>query len=170
MKGCEYFSVDPRSPDQKIIGKAAQLIKKGGLVVFPTSTFYGLGAHAFHSDAVDSVFRAKQRSPQKPILVLFASRTDLSPLVQSSPMAARRLINAFWPGDITLVFQASDVLPPNLTGYTEKIGIRLAAHPVASALVKAVGSRITGTSANLSGKGGCTRVSELNLQITAQAD
>lgn len=169
MKGCEYFSVDPRSPDQKIMAKAAQLIKKGGLVVFPTSTFYGLGAHAFDSDAVDSVFRAKQRSPQKPILVLIASRADLSPLVQSSPMAARRLINAFWPGDITLVFQASDVLPPNLTGYTEKIGIRLAAHPVASALVKAVGSPITGTSANLSGKGGCTRVSELNRQITAQA-
>ena len=170
MKGCEFVSVAPRFPDQKIIGKAAQLIKKGGLVVFPTSTFYGLGAHAFDSDAVDSVFRAKQRSPQKPILVLIAARADLSPLVQSSPMAARRLINAFWPGDITLVFQASDVLPPNLTGYTAKIGIRLAAHPVASALVKAVGSPITGTSANLSGKGGCTRVSELNRQITARAD
>jgi L-threonylcarbamoyladenylate synthase len=170
MKGCEFVSVAPRFPDQKIIGKAAQLIKKGGLVVFPTSTFYGLGAHAFDSDAVESVFRAKQRSPQKPILVLIASQADLTPLVQSIPTAARHLIKAFWPGDITLVFQASDVLPPNLTGHTGKIGIRVAAHPVACALVKAVGSPITGTSANLSGKGGCTTVSELNHPIRSQVD
>jgi L-threonylcarbamoyladenylate synthase len=170
MKGCEFVSVDPRFPDKEIIRKAAQLIKKGGLVVFPTSTFYGLGAHAFDSDAVDSVFRAKQRRPQEPILVLIASQADLAPLVQSVPAAARCLIKAFWPGGLSLVFRASDVLPPNLTGYTGKIGIRLAAHPVARALVKAVGSPITGTSANLSGKGGCTTVSELNHPIRSRVD
>ncbi len=170
MEGCEFVSVDPQSPDQEIIGKAAKLINKGRLVVFPTSTFYGLGADAFDSDVVDSVFRAKQRRPQKPILVLIACLADLIPLVRSFPVVARRLIKVFWPGDVTLVFQASDVFPPNLTGYTRKIGIRLAAHPVARALVKAVGSPITGTSANLSGKGGCTTVSELNHPIRSRVD
>jgi L-threonylcarbamoyladenylate synthase len=170
MKGCEFLSVDPQSPDQEIIGKAAELIKKGGLVVFPTSTVYGLGDDAFSPPAVQSVFRLKERHPQKPILVLIACLADLIPLAQSIPMVARRLIKVFWPGDVTLVFQASDVFPPSLTGHTGKIGIRLAAHPVAAALVKAVGSPITGTSANISGRGGCIRVSELNHQIRAQVD
>ena len=170
MKGSEFLSVDPQSPDQEIIGKAAELIKKGGLVVFPTSTVYGLGAHAFNPLAVQSVFRVKERRPQKPILVLIACLADLVPLVQSVPMVARRLISGFWPGDVTLVFHASDVFPPSLTSHTGKIGIRLAAHPVASALVKAVGSPITGTSANISGRGGCIRVSELNHQIRSQVD
>jgi L-threonylcarbamoyladenylate synthase len=170
MKGCEFLSVSPQSPDQEMIGKAAQWIKKGGLVVFPTSTFYGLGAHAFNPSAVQRVFRAKERRPQKPILVLIACLADLVPLVQSVPMVARRLINAFWPGDVTLVFHASDVFPPNLTGHTGKIGIRLAAHPVASALVRAVGTPITATSANLSGKGGCMKVTDLDPQIRSRVD
>jgi L-threonylcarbamoyladenylate synthase len=170
MKGCEFVSVDPRSPDQEIIGKAAELIKKGRLVVFPTSTVYGLGADAFNPRAVQSVFRVKERHPQKPILVLIACLADLIPLVRSFPVVARRLIKVFWPGDVTLVFQASDILSPSLTSHTGKIGIRLAAHPIASGLVKAVGSPITGTSANLSGKGGCIRVSELNHQIRSQVD
>ena len=170
MKGCEFVPVDPQSPDQEIIGKAAELIKKGRLVVFPTSTVYGLGADALNPPAVQNVFLVKGRHPQKPILVLIACLADLIPLVRSFPGVARRLIKVFWPGDVTLVFQASDVFPPSLTGHTGKIGIRLAAHPVASALVKAVGSPITGTSANLSGKGGCIRVSELNHQIRSQVD
>jgi L-threonylcarbamoyladenylate synthase len=170
MKGCEFVSVDPQSPDQEMIGKAAELIKKGRLVVFPTSTVYGLGADASDLPAVQSVFRVKGRHPQKPILVLIPCLADLIPLVRSFPVVARRLIKVFWPGDVTLVFQASDVFPPNLTGHTGKIGIRLAAHPVASALVKAVGSPITGTSANISGRGGCIRVSELNHQIRSQVD
>ena len=169
MKGCELLSVDPQSPDPEMIGKAAQWIKKGGLVVFPTSTFYGLGAHAFNPSAVKRVFRVKERRPQKPILVLIACLADLIPLVQSVPMVAGRLINAFWPGDVTLVFHASEVFPPNLTGHTGKIGIRLAA-PVASALVRAVESPITATSANLAGKGGCVSVTDLDPQIRSRVD
>ena len=162
--------MNPQSPDQKMIGKAAQWIKKGGLVVFPTSTFYGLGAHAFNPSAVERVFRAKERHQKKPILVLIACLADLVPLVQSVPMEARHLINAFWPGDVTLIFHASDVFPANLTGHTGKIGIRLAAHPAAAALVKTVGSPITATSANLSGKGGCVSVTDLDPQIRARVD
>jgi len=168
MKGRETLYVDPECPDQNTMGKAAALIKKEDLVVFPTSSFYGLGADALNARAVYKVFQAKKRNPRKPVLILIASLADLAPLVQSIPPTATPLIEAFWPGDLTLVFHAADILPSNLSGHTGKIGIRLAGHPVASALVKAVGSPVTGTSANLSGKGACTAVEHLDLPIRDQ--
>jgi len=170
MKGCEILCVDPESPDEDTIGKAAALIKMGGLVVFPTSSFYGLGASAFHAETVDKVFRAKKRDPQNPVLILIASLAELDPLVRSVPKPAAQLMEALWPGSLTLVFQAADVLPSNLTGYTGKIGIRLASHAVAHSLVSAVGKPITGTSANISGQGGCSTVAGLDQHIRDQVD
>jgi len=170
MKGGEILSVDPKSPDRDTIGKAAALIKMGGLVVFPTSSFYGLGTEAFNAEGVDRVFRVKKRDPQNPLLILIACLTGLAPLVRAIPETATRLMEAFWPGGLTLVFQAAVHLPSNLTGYTGKIGIRLGGHPVASALVRAVGGPITGTSANLSGKGGCTDVAEIDRYIRDRVD
>ncbi|MCK4390066.1 MAG: threonylcarbamoyl-AMP synthase [Desulfobacterales bacterium] len=153
-----------------MIARAASLIKKGGIVIFPTSSFYGLGANAFNGEAVDKVFRVKKRDPKKPVLILIASLADLAPLVRSIPNTGKRLMEAFWPGSLTLVFHAADFLPSNLTGCTGKIGIRLAGHPVACALLKLVGSAITGTSANLSGKGGCITVAEVDHYIRNQVD
>ena len=170
MESCEILCVDPESPDQNTIDKAATLIKKGGLVVFPTSSFYGLGAYSLNVKAVDKVFQTKKRDPRKPVLILIAVLADLAPLVRSIPETATRLIEAFWPGSLTMVFEAADFRPLNLTGYAGRIGIRLAGHPLASALVKAVGSPITGTSANLSGKGACTTVAEIDSCIKDQVD
>ncbi len=170
MKACEILSVDPKSPDREMIGRAAALIKKGGLVVFPTSTFYGLGAAAFDIVAVDRIFRVKERDPIKALPILIASLADLAPLVRTIPRTATRLIEAFWPGGLTLVFHAADVVPQNLAGHTGRIGVRLTGHPVASALVRAVGSPVTGTSANLSGKGGCTAVAGIDRHIKEQVD
>ncbi len=162
--------MNPEFPHQEMIARAASLIKKGGLVIFPTSSFYGLGANAFNGKAVDKVFRVKKRDPKKPVLILIASLADLAPLVRSIPNTGKRLMEAFWPGSLTLVFHAADLLPSKLTGCTGKIGIRLAAHPVACALLKLVGSAITGTSANLSGKGGCITVAEVDHYIRNQVD
>ncbi len=170
MKGCEILCVDPESPDEHTISKAAALIKKGGLVVFPTSSFYGLGTSALNAEAVDRVFRVKKRDPQNPVLILIASLAELVPLVRSIPKPAGHLMEAFWPGSLTLVFQAADLLPSNLTGYTGKIGIRLASHAVAHSLVSAVGKPITGTSANISGQGGCSTVAGLDQHIRDQVD
>lgn len=168
LEGPEILPVDPTSPDPGVISKAAGLLRRGGLVVFPTSTFYGIGAQAFDPDAVDRVFDVKGRDEHKPLLVLIACMADLAPLVRTVPGDATRLIDALWPGGVTLVFDAADGVPSNLTGYTGKIGVRLASHPVAAALVKAVASPVTGTSANLSGEGGCTAVANLNRQIKDQ--
>jgi L-threonylcarbamoyladenylate synthase len=170
MTGSKILRASPVSCDQHAIEKAAALIKKGGLVVFPTSSFYGLGADAFMADAVESVFQVKQRDPQRPVLILIAALPDLAPLVQSIPRVATRLMAAFWPGGLTLVFEAADLLPPNLTGHSGKIGIRLASHPVAWRLIRTAGSPITGTSANLSGKDGCTDVERLAPLIRDHVD
>lgn len=170
MKSCDIVSVDPESPDPDAINKAASLIKTSGLVVFPTSSFYGIGAQAFNAEAVERVFQVKKRNPEKPLLILIASLTDLDALVQSIPKTARCLMEAFWPGNLTLVFEAANRLPLNLTGYTKKIGIRLAGHPVAISLIRAVGAPITGTSANLSGHAPCSAVTDLEPHFRDQVD
>jgi L-threonylcarbamoyladenylate synthase len=170
MKSCEIVSVDSESPDPDAITRAAAVVQKGGLVVFPTSSFYGIGAQALNAEAVDRVFQVKQRDPEKPLLILIASETDLDALVRVIPDIAKRLMKALWPGSLTLVFEARDLLPPNLTGYTKKIGIRLAGHPVARNLTKAVGAPITGTSANLSGHAACSAVADLEPHFQDQVD
>jgi L-threonylcarbamoyladenylate synthase len=170
LEGCGILPVDPECPDQEMISKAATVINQGGIVVFPTSTFYGIGAQAFDPDAVEKVFHVKGRDEHKPLLVLISSMADLPPLVRTVPSNATRLIDALWPGGITLVFDAADSVPPSLTGYSGKIGIRLASHPVASALVRTVARPVTGTSANLSGEVGCTTVANLNRRIKDQVD
>jgi L-threonylcarbamoyladenylate synthase len=170
MRGCEILRVDPESPDEDTIGKAAELIRMGGLVVFPTSSFYGLGTSALSAEAVNKVFRVKRRDRRNPVLILIASLAELDPLVRFIPKPATQLMEAFWPGSLTLVFQAESLLPSNLTGDTQKIGIRLASHAVACSLVRAVGNPITGTSANISGQGGCSAVARLDQHIRDQVD
>lgn len=166
----DILAVDPRFVDKRVIARAASRIHGGGLVVFPTNTFYGLGARALDAHAVEKVYQAKKRNPEKPLLILIASLADLPGLVKTVPAVAERIIKAFWPGSVTLVFQAKEGFPANLTGHTGKIGIRLAGHPVASALVREVGSPVTATSANLSGNMGAISVNGLDKEMLEYVD
>ena len=139
-------------------------------MVFPTRCIYGLGADAFNPDAVKSIYEMKQRRSGKPILILIHEREALPRWVQSVPGTGRLLMDRFWPGRLTLVFEAKPEVPEILTGGTGKIGIRLCSHPVARALVQAVGGPITGTSANVAGEGGCAAVTTLSPRILKAAD
>ncbi|MEZ4526875.1 MAG: L-threonylcarbamoyladenylate synthase [Desulfobacterales bacterium] len=162
--------VNPDLPEPGVIEEAAGIIRKGGVVVFPTSSLYGLAADAFNPDAIEKLFDLKDRSHEKAILVLISEIRELSTLVKSVPPEARRLIEHFWPGGLTLVLEAKPDLPSALTAGSGKIGVRLCRHPVAAALAKAAGCPITGTSANLSGAGGCDRISRLDTRIAEKAD
>jgi L-threonylcarbamoyladenylate synthase len=153
-----------------LIREAADVIRRGGVVGFPTRCLYGLGADALSSKAVDRVFEVKQRPAGNPILVLIDHISQLEPLVKRVPPLAYDLIDHFWPGRITLVFEAADRLPVNLTAGSGKIGIRMPGHAVARALVNAVNGPITGTSANLSGNPGCCRIADLEPQIARGLD
>lgn len=153
--------VDPLAPDHVAILEAADIIRSGGVVVFPTRNLYGLGADAFNPDAVERVFRIKQRPSDKPVSILVKSSMDVDGLATRIPDAARNLMERFWPGRITIVLTARPAVPSALTAGTGKIGIRVPEHPVAVALTAAVGRPITGTSANFSGMPGAQRVSDL---------
>ena len=164
------IKVHPEQPSPADISTAADIIKKGGVIAFPTRCLYGLGADAFNPAAVDRLFEIKQRPVQKPILVLIGNAVQLEGLVKTIPRTAARLMEHFWPGRVTLVFQARKAVPVNLTAGTGKIGIRMPGSAVASALVGSVQRPITGTSANPSGSPGCYRIADLEPEIAGQLD
>lgn len=153
-----------------MIREAAEIIRKGGVIAFPTRCLYGLGADAFNPVAVARLFRIKQRSAAKPILILIDSPSRLEPLVTRISNFADTIMARFWPGRVTLVLEASAMIPADLTAGSGKIGIRQAGHPVAAALAAAARGPITGTSANLSGQPGCHRIEDLTPAIAEQLD
>jgi len=162
--------VNPRSPEPEAISRAEAVIRAGGVVCFPTRCLYGLGADALKAEAVERVFEIKQRPADMPLLVLISRSAQLAELAERVPPIAQLLMERFWPGRLTLVLDARQHIPARLTAGTGKIGIRLAAHPVARALAEAVAGPITGTSANLSGGNGCRQIAELDPRIARQVD
>ncbi len=164
------LTLDPVHPRIDRISQAAKIIKEGGVVVFATQRLYGLAANAADSAAVQRVYELKHRPQNNPLLVLINHRQDLTRMVKETTLAAEILMDQFWPGDLTLVFQANATLSQVLTAHTGKIGIRLPRHPVAQALVQAVGFPVTGTSANLSGRPGCSDLQDLDPELLAGVD
>jgi L-threonylcarbamoyladenylate synthase len=162
--------INPKVPEPESLAAAAAVIKQGGVIVFPTRCLYGLGADAMNPDAVERIIEIKQRPQDNPILVLIDSDNQLEMLVEKIPPAADAIMEAFWPGRVTLVFDAREPLPDSLTAQTGKIGVRLPGHPVAAAMVRQVKGPLTGTSANLSGRPGCYRLPDLDPQIAGQVD
>jgi L-threonylcarbamoyladenylate synthase len=130
---------------------AVAALARGGVIVYPTETFYGLGAAALHADAVRAAAALKGRDATKPIAVLVGDRAMLDRVVARVPRPAAPLIERFWPGPLTLVLPARAGLPPELTAGSGLIGVRVSSHPVAHALVAALGEPITATSANAAG-------------------
>ena len=166
----EIVHLSPVHPEPDGIARAASIIRNGGVVVFPTSGLYGLAADAGNRDAVARVFEIKKRTAGKPLSILIGKTENLPRLVRRIPVAARNIMDRFWPGGITIVFEDVGRLPPNLTAGSGKIGIRLPGFPVSAALVSAFGGPITATSANLSGRPGCFRIPDLDPEILEKAD
>ena len=132
--------------------QAASVVRDGGVIAFPTETFYGLGVTPWDSSAVQRLFALKGRSTaSSPILVLIRHRKDLESLISEISPSAELLMNACWPGPLTIVFRASSRVPPLLTAGTGTIGIRLSAAASLQWLLDAVDGPLTGTSANRSG-------------------
>ena len=166
----KVVKIDHANPRPDLISEAALIIKSGGVISFPTRYLYGLGADAFNADAVDRVFKIKQRPYNKPLLVLVDKLKDLTRLVRNVPSVATHIMERFWPGEVTIVFEAKDSLPENLTAGTDRIGVRMPEHPVALALTNSVKGPITATSANITGHGGCSRVKDLDPLIADKLD
>jgi L-threonylcarbamoyladenylate synthase len=139
------------SADPNQVSRAVEALRRGELVVFPTETFYGIGCRAENPEAVARVVAAKRRRSGNPFPVIVADRTQAESLCKQIPAWATRLMDAFWPGPLTIVLPARPGLPAEVGGSGE-IGIRISPHPVAAELAKRAGP-IVATSANLSGGG-----------------
>ena len=150
------LKIDPGKPDAEQLAQAVRVLCEGGVVAFPTETFYGLGADARNETAVEKIFRIKGRNFRNPLSVIVANNREVIPLVGEIPAAARILMNTFWPGPLTLVFRASSSVLPRLTADTGKIGIRVSSQPLAKLLAGGLGGPLTATSANLSGGPECS--------------
>jgi L-threonylcarbamoyladenylate synthase len=143
--------VDAAAPDLGVMRQAAHVLKAGGLVAFPTETFYGLGAAAFDAAAARRVFEAKGRPASMPLLLLVDSRAMAAAVAADIPARAAELMERHWPGALTLVVRATARVPEEVTAGTGTVGLRVPAHPVARALVRALGEPVTAPSANPTG-------------------
>lgn len=149
--------IDPIRPEEEVIRRAANLIKEGELVAFPTETVYGLGADALRPEASAKIYAAKGRPSDNPLIVHIADVSDLYQIADPVPEEALRLAERFWPGPLTMILQKKDCVPAQTTGGLATVAIRFPSHPVANALIKASGCLIAAPSANASGRPSPTR-------------
>jgi L-threonylcarbamoyladenylate synthase len=152
MKETLVLTVDPHQPDMTKIEIAAALIKKGGLVAFPTETVYGLGADALNAEAVLGLFKAKNRPFDNPPIVHICDLDDVHRLAEEISEKAERLMKAFWPGPLTLIFRRSKIVPAVTVAGLDTIAVRMPRHNVALALINQSSCPIAAPSANLAGK------------------
>lgn len=143
------------------IAVAAELIRQGECVAFPTETVYGLGANALAEQAVAKIFAAKGRPADNPLIVHLYDRRQLADVISKWPREAEKLMVAFWPGPLTLVLPKSDAVPAMVTGGLDTVAVRIPDHPLALALLKAAGVPVAAPSANISGRPSPTRASHV---------
>lgn len=152
MTETKILSASSEALDTGIINQAADVLRQGGLVAFPTETVYGLGADVLNLDAVRKVFSVKGRPPDNPLIVHVAGTKMLDDVVDEIPDKGKMLGEAFWPGPLTLVMKRTILISDLVTAGLDTVAVRMPDHPVALALIRAFGEGIVGPSANLSGK------------------
>lgn len=152
------------------IDRAAEVLRAGGLVAFPTETVYGLGANARDPVAVMRTFAAKGRPPSHPLIVHIAAVDQLEDWVEDVPATARLLSDRFWPGPLTLVLRRGPRVPLEATGGLETVAIRVPDHPVALALLSAFGGGVTAPSANRFGSVSPTRADHVRAELGDAVD
>lgn len=139
-------------PDDASLRLAASILRDGGLVAFPTETVYGLGARAYDASAARRVYAAKGRPSDNPLIVHVSDEAMLAAVVKRVTPLARRLIDAFWPGPLTLILEKSARVPGAVTAGGRTVAVRCPGHPAARALIRALGEPVAAPSANLSGR------------------
>jgi L-threonylcarbamoyladenylate synthase len=142
------------------IDRALAALNADELVVYPTETYYGLGADATSPRALERLFAIKRREPDKPVALIVADLAMARQMVAEIPAAALRLADAFWPGPLTMVMPARAGIHAGLLGRDGGVGLRVSSHPVARELVRRLGRPLTATSANLAGEPPASRIEQ----------
>lgn len=170
MLETRVITVDPLTPDPKAIAQAAAVIRAGGLVAFPTETVYGLGANALDADAAARIFAAKGRPPTNPLIVHVESIDALDTVAHEVPPLARALAAAFWPGALTLIVPRAADIPANVSAGGATVAVRMPAHPIALALIRAAGGPIAAPSANTSTRPSATTAAHVLEDLAGRVD
>lgn len=158
------------SESKNDIEQAGKIIANGGLVAFPTETVYGLGANALDDHAVENVYLAKGRPSDNPMIVHICNINQVEELVEEFPRSGRLLAEAFWPGPLTLIMRARDLVPRRTTGGLDTVGIRFPSSHTAQTLIRLSGCPIAAPSANLSGKPSPTKWEHVAEDLDGKID
>ena len=164
------LALDPVAPPEDLVREAAAVLARGGLVAFPTETFYGLGARALDAVAVHRLVWVKGRPESKPLLVLVDSVAMVERVAREIPARARGLMQRHWPGPLTLVLPARPELPVEVTAASGTVGVRWSPHPIARALVHELGEPVTAPSANPAGQAAPTTARQVGVYFGDRID
>ena len=166
--------VNPKKPQMKKIQECVSILRKGGIVAFPTETVYGLGADGLNPNAIKKIFKAKKRPSDNPLIYHISNKDDIKKFAKHIPPNTKKLIEKFWPGPLTLVLKKSSQIPKIATGGLNTIAIRMPSHKIALSLIDLLGNPIVAPSANLFGKPSPTLAThvfdDLNGKIDAIID
>ncbi len=166
----QIFKIDSDNIDNTVINKAADVIKSGGLVAFPTETVYGLGGDGLNPSASVKIYAAKGRPSDNPLILHISDLSQLSPLVTEIPENAKKLAKEFWPGPLTMIFKKSDAVPKETSGGLNTVAIRFPENKIAQALISASATPIAAPSANTSGRPSPTRASHVEFDLKGKID
>ena len=163
--------VNPQNPELPALKMASEVIRGGGIIIFPTDTIYGLGCNAFHRPALEAVFQLKSRPVHKPLPVLVNGSTQLDDLI-SGPLSplAKNLIRKFWPGALTLILPAGRQVPDMVTGGTHTVGVRMPDCALILDLITLTQVPLIATSVNVSGCPASGRVDKIITEWASRAD
>lgn len=170
MLKTEVLKINKQNPEPDKIRYAAEIIKKGGLVVFPTETVYGLGASAFNLNAVKNIFKAKGRPADNPLIVHIADISELQLLAKRPPKTAMLLIERLWPGPLTIVLKKKKAVSDIVTAGSDSVAIRMPDNRIALSLIKAAGVPLVAPSANISGKPSPTKAMDVLEDLNGRVD
>lgn len=167
----ERIIIDDREhPKEELLKKPAEILRNGGLVAFPTETVYGLGGNALDETAAKKIYEAKGRPSDNPLIAHIADLDGLLPLVSEIPEAGKKLMKAFWPGPLTLIFPKSSRVPYGTTGGLDTVAVRMPSDPVARALIRLAGVPVAAPSANTSGRPSPTTADHVWQDMNGKAD
>jgi L-threonylcarbamoyladenylate synthase len=166
----KIIELDPLRPETQKIRQAAAIIKKGGLVAFPTETVYGLGADAMNRKAALKIFKAKNRQTDNPLIVHICDYRQLGMLTEGVPRGFRKIFDKVWPGPVTFLLNKSGAVPDEVTAGSKKVAVRMPSHPIALALIRESGTPIAAPSANLSTRPSPTRAEHVIHDLNGRID
>lgn len=142
------YKISPTVPDPKTIDIATEVLRRGGLIIYPTDTVYGIGSNAMHPEAVLKIFKAKRRPPTQSLPVAISS-IEMAENIAYVTIEARKLMEKFWPGPLTIVLKSKGILPKEVIAGGNSVGIRIPKHEVPLAIIRSLGFPLISSSANI---------------------